>query len=142
VDVIICVHINTKTGQVDQEKTWVGKSIINSSGRVTYDDVDSVVAGRTDSKLQGATSKDISTLMEVAQKLRAARYGVDTKKIPSLRLLYQLDDENVPVESNIFNTSPAHNIIEELSYLANAVVAQKIYAALPEKALLSSSCDT
>ena len=53
-----------------------------------------------------------------------------------MRLIYQLDDENVPVEQNIFDSSPAHELIEELSYKANEYVAKKIHAGLPEKALL------
>jgi len=40
------------------------------------------------------------------------------------------------VEQNIFDSSPAHELIEELSHKANAFVAQKIYAAMPDKALL------
>jgi len=51
-------------------------------------------------------------------------------------LLYQLDDENVPVEQNIFDSSPAHEMIEELSHKTNAVVAEKIYKAMPDRALL------
>ena len=53
-----------------------------------------------------------------------------------MRLLHQLDDENVPVEHNIFDSTPAHEIIEELGHKANAFVAQRIAAALPEKAFL------
>ena len=64
------------------------------------------------------------------------RYETYTESIPSLRLLYQLDDENVPVEQNIFHSTPAHEIIEELSYKANSFVAEKIAAAFPEKAFL------
>lgn len=56
--------------------------------------------------------------------------------MPPLRLLHQLDDENVPVEQNIFNSTPAHEIIEELGHKANAYVAQKIASALGEKAFL------
>ena len=72
----------------------------------------------------------------IAQKFREVRYGSQVAKIPSLRLIYQLDDENVPVEHNIFDSSPAHEIIEELSYKANASVAASIANALPEKAFL------
>ena len=50
--------------------------------------------------------------------------------------MYQLDDENVPVEHNIFDSSVAHELIEELSHKANYFVAQKLFAAIPEKALL------
>jgi protein SSD1 len=47
-----------------------------------------------------------------------------------------LDDENVPVEHNIFDSTASHELIEELLHKANAFVAQKISKALPEKALL------
>jgi len=134
--VSVVFQIDTKTGKAIQDKSWIGKSIINSKGKITYDEVDAVIQGDHSVKLQGATAKDIQTLKKVTQKSRAVRYSVETENIPSLRLLYQLDDENVPVEENIFNSSPAHDIVEELSYMANAFVAQKIAAALPEKALL------
>jgi protein SSD1 len=42
----------------------------------------------------------------------------------------------VPVEHNIFDSSPAHELIEELAHKANTFVAQKLAAELPEKALL------
>ena len=73
---------------------------------------------------------------KIAQKFREARYGSRSEYVPPLRLLHQLDDENVPVEQNIFDSTPAHEIIEELGHKANAYVAQKIAAALGEKAFL------
>lgn len=42
----------------------------------------------------------------------------------------------MPVELNIFDSSPAHEVIEELSYKANFFVARKLFAAMPEKAFL------
>jgi protein SSD1 len=47
-----------------------------------------------------------------------------------------LDDENVPVEHNIFDSTQSHELIEELMHKANFYVAQKIALGLPEKALL------
>jgi protein SSD1 len=47
-----------------------------------------------------------------------------------------MDDENVPVEHNIFDSSPAHELMEELSHKANFFVARKLLAAMPEKAFL------
>lgn len=72
----------------------------------------------------------------IAQKFREARFGNRSSNIPSLRLLYQLDDENMPVEHNIFDSSPAHELIEEISHKANTFVAKKLSTALPEKAFL------
>jgi protein SSD1 len=73
---------------------------------------------------------------KIAQRFREARYGSRSGDVAPLRLLHQLDDENVPVEHNIFDSTPAHEIIEELSHKANTFVAQRIAAALPEKAFL------
>lgn len=56
--------------------------------------------------------------------------------VPTLRLLQQLDDENVPVEYNIFDSTPAHELVEELSRQANFFVARKLVGAMPEKAFL------
>lgn len=72
----------------------------------------------------------------IAQKFRELRYGNRSTKVPPLRLIHQLDDENVPVEHNIFNSTPAHEIMEELGHKANAAVAERIVRAMPEKALL------
>ena len=47
-----------------------------------------------------------------------------------------MDDENVPVEYNIFDSTPAHELVEELSRQANFFVARKLASAMPEKALL------
>lgn len=40
------------------------------------------------------------------------------------------------MEQNIFDSSPAHELIEELSHKANSFVAKKLFSALPEKAFL------
>ena len=60
--VSVVFQVDIKTGSVKEDKTWIGKAIINSSGKLTYDDVDAVMHGKTDVKLQGATVKDIQTL--------------------------------------------------------------------------------
>lgn len=40
------------------------------------------------------------------------------------------------MENNIFNSSPAHELVEELEHRANAFVAQRIYKSFGEKAWL------
>ena len=60
--VSVVLHIDINTGVVDEEKTWVGKGIINSSGTLTFEEVDTVIHGDSSVKLQGATVKDIQTL--------------------------------------------------------------------------------
>ncbi|KAL2051767.1 hypothetical protein ABVK25_007923 [Lepraria finkii] len=133
--VSVVFKVNSETGRVLDNNAWIGKAIIKSAGKLTYDDVDAVIGGK-EVELQGATAKDIHILKKIAQKFREARYSSRSEDVPPLRLLHQLDDENVPVEHNIFDSTPAHEIIEELGHKANAFVAQRIAAALPEKAFL------
>lgn len=130
--VSVIFKVDPESGLVFEEETWVGKSVIKSSGKLSYEDVDSVISGRGDAEL-GA---EIKVLHHITQRFRQARFGDRSTDIPPLRLMYQLDDENVPVEENIFDSSAAHEIIEELSHKTNAFVAKKIVAGLPEKALL------
>ncbi|KAF2189611.1 cell wall biogenesis protein phosphatase Ssd1 [Zopfia rhizophila CBS 207.26] len=134
--VSVVFKVDPTSGQVFEEETWVGKAVIKSSGKLSYDEVDSVINGRGESEVGASRAKDIKMLRHITQKFRQFRFGDRTTEIPPLRLLYQLDDENVPVEENIFDSSPAHELIEELSHKTNAFVAKKIVAGLPEKALL------
>ncbi|KAG8533471.1 uncharacterized protein KY384_002254 [Bacidia gigantensis] len=115
--------VDSKNGEIQEDDTWIGKAIIKSVGKLSYDDVDAVIQGQEDT---------------IAQKLREVRYGNRSQAVPPLRLIQQLDDENVPVEMNIFDSTPAHEILEEIGHQANIIVAKKIHVALPEKALLRS----
>ncbi|KAG9924326.1 RNB-domain-containing protein, partial [Aureobasidium melanogenum] len=134
--VSVVFKINPDTGRVLDEDTWIGKAIIKSTGKVSYDQVDSIINGQGNSGLNDERASQIEMLHSISQKLRQARFGEGTTNNQPLRLIYQLDDENVPVEHNIFDSSPAHELIEELSHKTNSFVAQKIFAGLPEKALL------
>ena len=134
--VSVVFKVNASTGQVFEDDTWVGKSVIKSTGKLSYDEVDAVISGNGTDSLDQSRVQDIKILNDVTQRFRQARFGGEESSIPPLRLLYQLDDENVPVEQNIFDSSPSHEMIEELSHKTNAFVAEKIHAAMPEKALL------
>lgn len=134
--VSVIFKVDPMSGHVFEDETWIGKTLIKSSGKLTYDDVNTIISGSGESVLDADKVKDIQTLYQITQKLRQARFGDRIIDVPSLRLLYQLDDENVPVEENIFDSSVAHELIEELSHKANTVVAQRIYSQLGEKTLL------
>lgn len=47
-----------------------------------------------------------------------------------------MDDENIPVEKNLFESRPAYDLVEEVLIKTNAFIAEKLLAGLPEKALL------
>ena len=75
-------------------------------------------------------------IQSIAHKFRDERCGNRIVNVSPLPLLHQLDDENVPVECNIFETSAAHELVEEFNQKANAFVAQKLFAEMPDKAFL------
>lgn len=133
VSVVFKVH--TETGHIEGEP-FIGKSIVQSSGKLTFKDIDAVIKGSDKNGPEGATVEDIQILQIIANKFREARFGHRSANLAPLRLLYQLDDENIPVEQNIFNSSAAHEILEEICCKANFFVAQKIVAAMPDKAFL------
>jgi protein SSD1 len=133
--VSVVFNVDSKTGRVQDDQTWVGKAVIKSSGKLSYDDVNAVLAGDT-SSVTSEQAADVKTLSDLTHKFRQVRFGDRSTDIRPLRLLDHLDDESVPVENNLFDTSAAREMIEELSYKANAHVAQKIFAGLPEKAFL------
>ena len=60
--VSVIFHVDSKTGNILEDNTWIGKSIINSCGKLTYDDVDAVIQGNGNVKLEGATVDHIKTL--------------------------------------------------------------------------------
>ncbi|KAL2843100.1 hypothetical protein BJY01DRAFT_235768 [Aspergillus pseudoustus] len=133
--VSVVFNAHPETGVVDDD-VFIGKSIIKSSGRLSYDEIESVIKGKSNISVPGLTVDTIQGLQRTASKFREARLGNRASQIPPLRLLYQLDDENVPVERNIFDSSAVREFVEELSFKANFLVARKLVAALPDKAFL------
>ncbi|KAJ5091758.1 hypothetical protein NUU61_006628 [Penicillium alfredii] len=133
--VSVVFQANPETGAVDDD-VWIGKGVIKSAGRLSYDEVNSVIEGKAAATSSGITADNIQLLNAIAGKFREARFGNRVSNVPALRLLQQLDDENVPVEFNIFDSTPAHELVEELSHQANYFVARKLASAMPEKAFL------
>ncbi|EMD01223.1 hypothetical protein BAUCODRAFT_144773 [Baudoinia panamericana UAMH 10762] len=136
--VSVVFKVNAATGRVVDEQTWIGKGVIRSDGKLAYEEVDAVINGKpSSSSIDEARKQQILMLYGITQKFRQARFGgADVVDVQPLRLFYQLDDENVPVEQNIFDSSPSHEMIEELSHKTNAMVAERIFAAMPDRALL------
>lgn len=60
VSVVFKVHPHT--GVVADDDIWIGKGIIKSGGKLTYREVDAVLAGDKDVKLEGTDVKDIQIL--------------------------------------------------------------------------------
>ncbi|KAJ9142779.1 RNB domain-containing protein [Pleurostoma richardsiae] len=134
--VSVVFNVNPHNGSVADGDTWVGKGIIKSGGKVSLDQIDAALSAQPDFKHEAVQLKDLQILNAVAQKFRETRLGAGGEPIAPLRLLQQLDDENIPVKHNIFDSTSATEMIEELMHKTNAYVAQRLAQGLPEKAFL------
>lgn len=134
--VSVVFSVNPHTGAVGEGDTWVGRSIIKSNGKVTLNEIDAALEDPSTYKNTAVPVNTIQVLQGVAQKFREARLGSGGEPIAPLRLFQQLDEENNPVQFNIFSSTSALELVEELMHKANAYVAQRLAEGLPEKALL------
>ncbi|KAF6841699.1 RNB domain-containing protein [Colletotrichum plurivorum] len=134
--VSVLFRVNPHNGSVAEGDAWIGKSIIKSTAKITIDEIDGALNGQSDWKHESIQLKDVQILNAVAQKFTEARLGAGGEPIAPLRLMQQLDDENIPIKHNIFESTPATELVEELMHKANTYVAQRLAQALPEKALL------
>lgn len=132
----VVFNVNPNNGNVADGDSWVGKSIIKSSAKLSLRQLDQALESPAEYKNEAIDIKTVQILQAIAQKFREARLGAGGEPIAPLRLFQQLDDENNPVQDNIFNSDPALELVEELMHKANAYVAQRLAEGLPEKALL------
>ena len=133
--VSVVFRVNAHTGAVADGDAWVGKGIVKSAAKLCLQDIDRALANGDDFKHEAVQLKDLQILNAVAQKFREIRLGSEGPIAP-LRLLHQLDDENVPIQHNILDATSGMELFEELLHKTNAHVAQKLAEGLPEKALL------
>jgi len=134
--VSVVFHVNPHSGAVAEGDIWIGKGIVKSGGKMSLAQIDEALSGKASFEHPVAGAREIQILNALTQKFREARLGAGGEPIAPLRLLQQLDDENIPVQHNIFDSTPATELVEELMHKTNSYVAQRVAEGLPEKALL------
>jgi protein SSD1 len=134
--VSVVFSVNPHTGAVAEGDSWVGRSIVKSAGKVTLSEINAALADPSTYENAAVPVKSIQVLNAISGKFRETRLAADGEPIAPLRLLQQLDEENNPVQHNLFDSTPALELVEELMHKANACVAQRLAEGLPEKALL------
>ncbi|KAI1255970.1 hypothetical protein MGN70_002129 [Eutypa lata] len=133
--VSVVFRVNPHTGAVADGDAWVGKGIIKSAAKLSLTEIDDALSNGDGFKHEAVQLKDVQILNAITQKFREIRLAAEGPIAP-LRLLHQLDDENVPIQHNVFDVTGGMELVEELLHKANAHVAQKLAEGLPEKAVL------
>ncbi|KAI9252788.1 hypothetical protein EDC94DRAFT_651534 [Helicostylum pulchrum] len=127
-----------------QLSTWIGKTIIRSRAKLSYDDAQCVIDGDEipgDVKIYGThlasqVSASIFMLNKVATELRRKRYDNGALTLNSVILKFKLDSEGQPISVSTAELKEANQSIEEFVLLANISVAKRISSAYPEGTLL------
>jgi ribonuclease R len=106
-------------GEGEILSTWIGRTIIHSARRYTYDEAQKIIEGGEDKH------KEIILLLnDVTQKIRAKRFSVGAINFSSQEVRFVLDEKAVPIAVTLKTSKEANQLIEELMLAANKAVAQ------------------
>lgn len=102
-------------------KTWLGKTIIYSDKRLTYEQAQNII--ENNSNFPENIQKAVLKLNELAQKIRKQRMQKGAISFDKTEIKFKLDAENNPLEIHTKTSKNAHKLIEEFMLLANKKVA-------------------
>ena len=103
-------------GQVKQH--WLGKTIIHSDHRFTYEEVQEIIETK-----EGIYAEQILILNDLAQRFRKLRFKNGAINFSSQEVRFKLDENKKPIGIIIKESKEAHQLIEEFMLLANRTVA-------------------
>lgn len=110
------VFVMNKKGQV--KETWIGKTVIHSDHRFTYEEVQEIIDGTN-----GPYKKEILWMAAMTQTLRAERFNKGAINFSSQEVKFRLDENGKPIGIEIKESKPAHQLVEEMMLMANKAVA-------------------
>ena len=108
-----------KNGKVKDYR--LGKTVIHSNRRFTYEEVQEILEGRP-----GDHEQELKILDTIAKALRKARFDKGAINFSSTEVRFRLDEQARPVGIVVKESKDAHKLIEELMLLANRIVATHV----------------
>lgn len=109
----------TNRGEIKHK--WIGRTIIHSDHRFTYEDVQEIIE-----KKEGIHSRAILLLNDLAQMFRKERFDNGAINFSSQEVRFKLDEKGKPIGIVIKESKEAHKLIEEFMLLANRTVAEYV----------------
>jgi len=107
--------------KADIVNQWIGKTIINSNRRFSYDEVQTIIEGA-----DGDFKEEILIFNGLAQKLRGYRYKRGSISFDKIEVKFHIDENGKPLDVYFKESKEAHKLIEEFMLLANKKVAELI----------------
>lgn len=108
-----------KEGKVKEH--WIGKTVIHSDRRFSYEDVQEIIEGSN-----GDHRDELLTLNAIAQNLRGQRFKKGAINFSSQEVRFKLDETGKPIGIVIKESKEAHQLIEEFMLLANKTIAEYV----------------
>lgn len=109
----------TKAGKI--KKKWIGRTLIHSDHRFTYEDVQEIIEGA-----EGVYEEELLILNRLAQQFRAERFASGAINFSSQEVRFKLDEKGKPIGIVVKESKEAHQLIEEFMLLANRTVAEYV----------------
>jgi len=100
---------------------WLGKTIIHSKHRFTYEDVQEIIETG-----EGPYDNEVLTLNKIARILRKERFDNGAINFSSQEVRFQLDETGKPIGIVVKESKESHQLIEEFMLLANKTVAAHV----------------
>jgi ribonuclease R len=103
-------------------KEWFGKTVIHSDRRFTYEEAQERIEQKS-----GDFFAELTTLNELALKLRVERFMRGAINFETTEVRFDLDENGKPVSLKVKERKDAHKLVEEFMLLANKRVAEFVY---------------
>jgi ribonuclease R len=100
---------------------WIGRTVIHSNHRFTYEEVQEIVDQQT-----GLYQAEIATLNTLAQRFRHHRFKKGAINFSSTEVRFKLDTAGKPIGIVVKENKESHQLIEEFMLLANRAVAEYV----------------
>ncbi len=109
------------TNKAEIKHKWIGRTIIHSDHRFSYEDVQEIIETK-----DGLHYEAILLLNDLAQQFRKERFNKGAINFSSQEVRFKLDEKGKPLGILIKESKEAHKLIEEFMLLANRTVAEYI----------------
>lgn len=109
------------TPKGDVKQFWLGKTVIHSNHRFTYEDVQEIIESGS-----GLYAEEVLLLNNIAQRLRKKRFSKGAINFSSQEVRFKLDEKGKPIGIVVKESKEAHQLIEEFMLLANKTVAESV----------------
>jgi len=107
------------TAKGEVKDVWLGRTVIHSNHRFTYEEVQEIIEQKT-----GLYQPEIELLNEFAQRMRKQRFKKGAINFSSTEVRFKLDEKGKPVGIMVKESKESHQLVEEFMLLANRAVAE------------------